>query len=90
MPPAVTHPSFQLYQFVNFLSYCSYYHSIFDDKQALRYQYANGSKIDSGSIQQFIANISTALARTLYVSVMNKEYTGAEIVDLDLVRVRYL
>lgn len=67
--------------------YCSYYHSIFDDTASVNYVYANKSEVPNDSIQAYLANVSTALAHSLYEHVMNKEYLGSLTADKNLVSV---
>lgn len=59
-----------------------YYNSLYDDTDNLNYSYINiteelvDSDTFSGTVQEWIANISNAVAKTLYEEVYNETYQG--------------
>lgn len=62
----------------------SYYHSVFDDAASLGFKYANRSKVPEDSIQSFLADVSTALAHSLYEHVADAPYVGAAVANVTL------
>lgn len=62
-----------------------FYHSLYDDAANVNYTYTDNSTIADDSLQAFVANFSTALARSLYRQMTEKEADGSSVADRRLV-----
>ncbi|XP_065351509.1 nicastrin [Cloeon dipterum] len=58
-----------------------FYHSVLDDVKLLKFKYSNGTAPPSDSIQAYLANLSTALGRSIYEMIAQKPYTGTTKVE---------
>lgn len=67
-----------------------FYNSIYDNVENIKYVYMNNTENDTevygdDSIQKFIVNVSTMVARAVYEEITHTSYAGNETVDINLV-----
>ncbi|XP_017774450.1 PREDICTED: nicastrin [Nicrophorus vespilloides] len=67
-----------------------YYHSIYDNAANLQFNYVNTSEnsikvVPEDSIQEYVAKISTGLAKSIFEFVTKEQYNGSEKADVLLV-----
>ncbi|KAF7286284.1 hypothetical protein GWI33_006157 [Rhynchophorus ferrugineus] len=62
-----------------------YYNSLYDIDENIEYKYQNNSDSYNNTLQQYIGDVATMVAQSVYEEIMNKKYTGSKTVDLSLI-----
>ena len=53
-----------------------YYNSIYDNASNILYKYYNGSLVPEDSVQKYVADVATMVAKSVYEEVVNEKNTG--------------
>ncbi|CAG9770381.1 unnamed protein product [Ceutorhynchus assimilis] len=62
-----------------------YYNSLYDNASNIEFVYMNGSNIPHNSIQKYVGDVATMVAKSIYQELMGQNYTDLAVLNLTLV-----